>query len=172
MLTFFLQMAFNNVDLPTFGLPTNDTKPERISTGYVCNNDPVQQINFKRWFDRMQPQTLQIATWLLYFDGFFALVDLLDGYSYLRYIRETYRFGFVFGLVNVALYAAGGLLMANERKIGYKIAIAASISPFVVRFIAVQNPLSDSLISLAFDVALVALLLHTQSREHQRIWYR
>jgi hypothetical protein len=25
---------------------------------------------------------------------------------------------------------------------------------------------------LAFDVALVALLLHTQSREHQRIWYR
>jgi len=172
MLTFFLQIAFSSVDLPTFGLPTNDTKPERISTGYVCNNEPVQQINFKRWFDRMQPQTLQIATWLLYFDGFFALVDLLDGYSYLRYIRETYRFGFAIGLVNVALYAAGGLLMANERKIGYKIAIAASISPFVVRFVAVQNPFSDSLISLAFDVALIALLLHTQSREHQRIWYR
>lgn len=120
----------------------------------------------------MQPQTLQIATWLLYFDGFFALVDLLDGYSYLRYIRETYRFGFAFGLINVALYAAGGLLMANERKIGYKIAVAAAISPFIVRFIAVQNPFSDSLISLAFDVALLALLLHTQSREHQRIWYR
>jgi hypothetical protein len=62
--------------------------------------------------------------------------------------------------------------MANERKIGYKIAVSASISPFVVRFIAVQNPFSDSLISMAFDVALVALLLHTQSREHQRIWYR
>jgi hypothetical protein len=39
----------------------------------------VSEINFKKWFDRMQPQTLQIATWLLYFDGFFALVDLLDG---------------------------------------------------------------------------------------------
>jgi hypothetical protein len=132
----------------------------------------VQQINFKRWFDRMQPQTLQIATWLLYFDGFFALIDLLDGYSYLRYIRESYRFGFGLGIANVGLYALGGLLMANERKLGYKLSVAAAFSPFVVRMIAVGNPLSDSLISLAFDVALIALLFHTQSRAHQRIWYR
>jgi hypothetical protein len=46
-----------------------------------------------------------------------------------------------------------------------------------------QNPigLSDyvtgrifggSVLSSAFDIAVLALLLHTQSREHQRIWYR
>jgi hypothetical protein len=29
-----------------------------------------------------------------------------------------------------------------------------------------------SIISSAFDIAVLALLLHTQSREHQRIWYR
>jgi hypothetical protein len=29
-----------------------------------------------------------------------------------------------------------------------------------------------SVISSAFDFAVLALLLHTQSREHQRIWYR
>jgi hypothetical protein len=44
-------------------------------------------LNPKRWFDRMQPQTLQIATWLLYLNGFFALVDLIDGGGYLNVIR-------------------------------------------------------------------------------------
>jgi hypothetical protein len=28
-----------------------------------------------------------------------------------------------------------------------------------------------SLLSFAFDVAVLALLLHPQSKEHQRIWY-
>jgi len=32
------------------------------------------QLDPKRWFDRMFPQTLQIATWLLYLNGFFALL--------------------------------------------------------------------------------------------------
>ena len=152
----------------------------------------MQNINFKKWFDRMQPQTLQIATWLLYFDGFFALMSVLDKSGHLGYLRYRYSFGFLLGLVSVALYAFGGLLMANERKIGYKLSVAAAFSPIVLRCLAVRSVASDyslntpvkftdyftgrifggSLISIAFDIALIALLLHTQSREHQRIWYR
>jgi uncharacterized membrane protein (UPF0136 family) len=152
----------------------------------------MQSIDPKKWFDRMQPQTLQIATWLLYFDGFFALVSVLDKTGHLGYLRYRYSFGLLIGLISVALYAAGGLLMANERKIGYKMSITAAVLPLVLRFLAVRSVATDfelttpvkftdyitgrvfggSVVSVAFDIAVVALLLHTQSREHQRIWYR
>ena len=152
----------------------------------------MQNIDPKKWFDRMQPQTLQIATWLLYFDGFFALVSLIDKSGYLGYLRFQYPFGSLLGIVSVALYVFGGWLMANDLKIGYKLSVIAAASPFVLRCLAVrslaqnfetQSPigLSDyvtgrifggSVLSSAFDIAVLALLLHTQSREHQRIWYR
>ncbi len=152
----------------------------------------MQNIDPKKWFDRMQPQTLQIATWLLYFDGFFALVSLIDKSGYLGYLRFQYPFGSLLGIISVALYVFGGWLMANDLKIGYKLSVIAAASPFVLRFLAVrslaqnfetQSPigLSDyvtgrifggSVLSSAFDIAVLALLLHTQSREHQRIWYR
>ena len=152
----------------------------------------MQNIDPKKWFDRMQPQTLQIATWLLYFDGFFALVSLIDKSGYIGHLRFQYPFGFLLGFSSVALYVFGGLLMANDLKVGYKLSVLAAASPFVLRFLAVrslaqnfetQSPIGitdyvtgrifgGSVISSAFDIAVLALLLHTQSREHQRIWYR
>jgi uncharacterized membrane protein (UPF0136 family) len=152
----------------------------------------MQNIDPKKWFDRMQPQTLQIATWLLYFDGFFALVNVTYKSGYIGYLRNQYPFGFLLGIISVALYVSGGLLMANDLKIGYKLSVAAAALPFVLRFLAVrsyaqkfevQSPIGiidyitgrifgGSVISSAFDVAVLALLLHAQSREHQRIWYR
>ena len=152
----------------------------------------MQNIDPKKWFDRMQPQTLQIATWLLYFDGFFALVSLIDKSGYIGYLRYQYPFGFLLGIISVALYVLGGWLMANDLKIGYTLSVIAAAMPFVLRFLAVrsfaqnfetQSPVGitdyvtgrifgGSIISSAFDVAVLALLLHTQSREHQRIWYR
>ncbi len=152
----------------------------------------MQNLDPKKWFDRMQPQTLQIATWLLYFDGFFALVSLIDKSGYIGYLRYQYPFGSLLGVISVALYVLGGWLMANDLKIGYKLSVLAAASPFVLRFLAVrslarnfetQSPIGitdyltgrifgGSIISSAFDIAVLALLLHTQSREHQRIWYR
>ena len=137
-------------------------------------------LNPKRWFDRMQPQTLQIATWLLYLNGFFALVDLIDGGGYLNVIRIRYTGGILIGLLSVALYAAGGWLMANDRKLGYQLAIVAAVSPFFLRLWAYQgipasvyDKISDgSTLELLFDVALVALILHPHSRNHQKIWYK
>ncbi len=140
----------------------------------------------KRWFDRMQPQTLQIATWLLYLNGLFLLVDLVDRSDYLGYFRDRYGFGFLIGLAAVAAHAGGGWLMANDRKLGWKIAVVASFLPFVLRFVAYtdiesRSPLSfglyrkltgGSTLNAIFEIALCALLLHPHSRQHQKIWYR
>ena len=133
----------------------------------------------------MQPQTLQIAAMLLYLNGFFALISVIDTTDYLGYLRNRFAFGVVVGLIVVALHALSGLLMANDRKLGYKFAIVAAFSPFVLRFWAytdlentsgmstsVYRKLSGgSTLSLIFEIALCALVLHPQSRSHQKIWY-
>lgn len=143
----------------------------------VCQN--LQMPDRRKWIDRMQPQTLQIATWLLYINGFFALVELVDGGGVLHYFKERYAFGFFLGLAIVSTYIVGGFLMANERKAGWKISVIAAASPFVLTYIAYSQIgaslryriFGGSLLSFAFDAALLALLVHPQSREHQRIWY-
>lgn len=143
-------------------------------------------LDYRRWFDRMQPQTLQIATWLLYFNAFFALIDVMGDDSYLGYLRNRFAWGLIVGLAIVAAYVGGGFLMANDRKLGYRLALVAAFSPFVLRFWAlsdlehrsganislVDKVTGDRLLSFIFEVALCALLLHPQSRDHQRTWYR
>ncbi len=143
-------------------------------------------IDWRKWFDRMQPQTLQIAAMLLYLNGFFALISVIDTTDYLGYLRNRFSLGVVVGLIVVALHALSGLLMANDLKLGYKFAIIAAFSPFALRFWAytdlentsgigssLYRKLSGgSTISLVFEIALCALILHPQSRSHQKIWYR
>ena len=88
------------------------------------------------------------------------------------YIRRFYTFGLVYGLVVIALHVLGGLLMANERKIGYKLAVVAASTPFFSNLIVHRALVAHSFINAAFDIALIALLLHTQSRAHQKVWFR
>lgn len=143
-------------------------------------------IDWRKWFDRMQPQTLQIAAMLLYLNGFFALISVIDSTDYLGYIRNRFGVGLIVGLLVVALHALSGLFMANDLKLGYRFAIAAAFSPFVLRFWAYSDlentsGIASSLyrklsggstLSLIFEIALCALILHPQSRSHQKIWYR
>jgi hypothetical protein len=145
------------------------------------------QLDPKRWFDRMFPQTLQIATWLLYLNGFFALLAWFDNRDEIGYLRATSTLGAIFGLIACLTYVAGGFLMANGLRLGYRIAIFAAISPFIVRNWAYielgnNNPLVDislwdriagtSLFTFIFDVALIALLLHRHSANHAKIWLK
>jgi hypothetical protein len=70
--------------------------------------------------------------------------------------------------------------MANDRKLGYQLSIVAALSPFLLRLwayqgipVGVYDKISDgSTLELLFDVALVALILHPHSRNHQKIWYK
>ena len=140
------------------------------------------RLDFRKWFDRFQPQTLQIATWLLYLNGFFALIDFLGERGWIGYARfDKGALGTLIGLVVVVAYVGGGFLMANDRKLGYRLALAASFSPFALRFWILWDKPGISFfdmltgrqtLSFLFDVALCVLLLHPTSREHQRVWYR
>ncbi len=112
-------------------------------------------MNDFRWFDPHQPQTLQVATFLLYARGVFALLG--------------------FSLVLVVLYGAAAIGLANSKKWGYVVSLVAAFLPFV--FIpfdpgGVLSSLQFNVIGLMFDIALVALLLHPMSRDHQKIWFR
>ena len=88
------------------------------------------------------------------------------------YIRRFYTFGFAYGLAVIAVHVLGGLLMANERKIGYKLAVVAALTPFVSNLIVYRSLFAISFLTAIFDIALIALLLHTQSRSHQKVWFR
>ena len=106
----------------------------------------------RQWTNPSQPQTLQIAVFLLYINAVFALL-----------------FARPFGLLFLAGGIAGGLGIAQEKRWGYGVALAVALLPFVL--IIAGKALITGIIGLMFDVALVALLLHPQSREYQRIWF-
>jgi uncharacterized membrane protein (DUF2068 family) len=72
---------------------------------------------------------------------------------------------------------AGGWGCANERKWGYQLALVAAPAPFVILiyvigFDGIAHNLLRVVVSFAFDIVLVVLLLHRESRSYQRIWFR
>jgi hypothetical protein len=112
-----------------------------------------------RWIDTTQPQTLLIATFLLYIS---AAEELLLG-------------GGLFNpwwLAIAAVQVGAGFGIANEKKWGYGLGIGIALIPAVFLLGVVHVPFASLILSLMFEVALVALLLHPQSREYQRIWFK
>ncbi|MFN8039323.1 MAG: hypothetical protein U0Q07_08945 [Acidimicrobiales bacterium] len=114
----------------------------------------------RRWTNPSQPQTLYMATFLLYFA---AVLDLI------------FRFGPLM-FVAAVLQGAGAYGIANERRIGYGAAIVGSMLALVPSAIdVVGNPgiILDPmfLIGLVFPVAVFVLLVHPMSRDYQRIWF-
>jgi len=116
----------------------------------------------QRFFNPAQPQTLQIAVFLLYLNGVLEFLAVLLN-SYLGLL------GLVF-VVGQPLAAFG---IANERRWAYILGIVMAIAPFAVRFWYLGNPIAGTqILNLLFEVALIALLVHPQSRDYQRIWFK
>ena len=117
----------------------------------------------RRWTNPTQPQTMQIAVYLLYINAVFTA--LLGG------IMSP------IGLVLVIGQAAAGFGIANEKRWGYWLGVGVAtigLIPFVVSIATngVGSALSfNFLLSLIMPLALFGLLLHQQSREYQRIWF-
>jgi hypothetical protein len=113
-----------------------------------------------RWIDRTQPQTLMTATILLYINAVFGLL-----YGQLW---STF-YGFPLGAVLVLGQAASGLGIANEKKWGYWLGVALTVVwvAFLIHYFAFV-----SILNLIFYIALLALLLHPQSRGYRRTWFR
>ena len=113
----------------------------------------------RRWTNPTQPQTLQIAVFLLYINAVF--MALFGG------------LGSMLGIVLIAGSAAGGFGIANEKRWGYLLGIGMAFLPFLLRMaiLGVEDVFGTSIINLMFEIALVALLLHPHSREYQKIWF-
>jgi hypothetical protein len=121
----------------------------------------------RRWVDPSQPQTLQFACWLLYANAIVGF--LLGGSAFLEA-------GPFIGLAGLAGCVAAGYGIANEKRWGYVLAVILAgleVLLYVVAAGGIVDAISSAvLIPLAFAVALFALLLHPQSRDYQRIWFK
>jgi len=82
---------------------------------------------------------------------------------------------FILSLTVGLVAAAFGI--ANERKWGYQLGLVCAFAPFLFRVQALINfdiigAITDDMIGLLFDVALVALLLHPMSQSYRKVWFR
>lgn len=114
-----------------------------------------------QFFNQSLPQTLVLGQLLCYVSAF---LDIIDGAVA---TSRGVALLIIFGLF------LGGLGIANERKWGYLIAVGASglqVLMYIVIF-RMDVFLFQVLIGFAFDLALFALLVHPQSRNHQRVWF-
>jgi Sec-independent protein secretion pathway component TatC len=120
----------------------------------------------RRWLNQGQPQTLVIACFLLYFNAAFTvLIALGTSFSGVRAVD----------LLPVLAGVLGAYGIANERRWGYYLAIAVAFLPFVLAALinSNHNPFGGAApLTLVFEIALVALLLHTQSREYEKVWFK
>ncbi len=114
-------------------------------------------VNDRKLVNQYQPQTLYIATVLLYIN---AVFDFLSFSPFL--------------MLTAVVMVAAGYGIANELRWGYTLALAVAILRVALLVvIAGTDVLGFPLIlTLLFDGALVALLAHPQSREYQRIWFK
>jgi hypothetical protein len=119
-------------------------------------------VNERKFLNQSQPQTLVLGTLLLYVNAVFGLLGGIIGA------------GIFLGLLTIVALALGGYGIANEWKWAYGLAVVASILQLILLlavfgFSVFEFPV---IITLLFDGALVALLLHPESRSYQRIWFK
>lgn len=118
----------------------------------------------RRWLNQSQPQTLQIAVFLLYAD---AVIAVLTG-----------AIGSPVGLALIAAAVAAGYGIANERKWGYWLGVG--LATFVLIQFAVLFNIGGLglllngrfLLGLMIAVAKMVLLVHPMSRSYQKIWFK
>jgi hypothetical protein len=122
-----------------------------------------------RWTNPSQPQTLQIAVFLLYANAFFTALSVLQN-GLATYTHSPPWGPLIIATAVAAVFAARGL--ASEQKWAYPVAIAVALFPFVFRLLGGFGLFGADIITLMFEIALVVLLLHDQSREYQRIWFK
>src|SRR5215470_5418305 len=82
----------------------------------ACQTDEMA-LESRRWFNPSQPQTLQIAVWLLYFN---AVGGLIFGSVYVT-------LGVFLGLIALVGCGAAAFGIANEQRWGYLLGVAMSL---------------------------------------------
>jgi hypothetical protein len=115
----------------------------------------------RRWTNPSQPQTLYMATFLLYIEAFF---NVLTGFHNVLF------------LVVAVGQVAGALGIANEKRWGYYLAVGTSAVALYPLLQIITGGVAhlfslDVILNFLFPVVLVALLVHPMSRQYQKIWF-
>lgn len=111
-----------------------------------------------RWSNPSLPQTLQMGMFLLYIDAVFGII----------FGRV---FAFPLGTALVVGSAAAGLGIANEKRWGWVLGVVASGLSALLWLLAFRESGMTVALSLLIAVAQLALLVHPQSRNHQKVWF-
>jgi hypothetical protein len=109
-----------------------------------------------RWLDRTQPQTLYIATMIMYINAVLGLLTTLGSAGGL-------------GLLLIVGPVAAGWGIANEKKWGYWLGVILTVFALIITLAFFS---AGALLNLIFYAALLGLLLHPQSREYRKTWFR
>jgi hypothetical protein len=111
-----------------------------------------------QWLDKSHPQTLQGAVLFSYLTAALALLTFLASGNALS-----------FGLVLLAACAYG---IANDRRFAYWAGVVLSgLSLFAQLIYFFTGGGFGALLNLIFAGLLVALLLHPESRQYERVWF-
>lgn len=112
-----------------------------------------------KWFDQGQPQTLQAAVLFSYLNAALGVLYFI-------------LFGFGVSLVLILLGAAA-YGIANERRWAYWGAVVlASLYLLGQLIFFVTGGGFAGVLNLIFAGVLEALLLHPESRQYQKIWFK
>jgi len=113
-----------------------------------------------QWLDRSHPQTLYMATVLLYVNAVFWAIAILLGVPW--------------ALIPAVAAMLAGLGLANEKRLGYWGALAIATIDLLYFLYAILVGLASLglVINLLFAVVLFALLVHPMTRNYERIWFK
>lgn len=143
-----------------------------------CN---ISVMTARRYYNPHLPQTLVIAQILLYMNAIFTALAVLQ--VSLNFRISFSLIGRLILIVAVAAEVFGAYGIANERKTGYQIAVLAAFLPLIGRIISALQAggvvtnlgfvlLGNNVLNVLFEYALIALLLHPQSAEYQKVWFK
>lgn len=112
-----------------------------------------------------QPQTLMIASILLYVNAVLQLI------SFLLYSGTSP----LLPLFGIILPAIGGWGVANEKRWGYYVALVAAGVPILLILYYVSligvGFITSSALQVIFAIVPLVLLLHNQSRAYVKTWF-
>ena len=86
--------------------------------------------------------------------------------------------GNLFAVFVVGGSFAAAYLIANEKKIGWRLGVVVAAAPLVALVILIligmpRLSIIDAIsIQLLFDVALLVALLHDQTRSYEKVWFK
>lgn len=127
------------------------------------------------WINPRQPQTLYLSQILMYIQGGIRLIfSLMPGYGP-GGLFGVPLLGEAYWLLTGPGKVGAAFGISNSKPWGYKLGVAAAAAPLALRLLAAAVHVRPNVIftqpyGLLFDIALLALLLHRNSRGHVRYW--